>query len=162
VILGAIACARSSVRIMTPYFVPDASLITALTVAATRGVNVEVLLPEKNNLPYVHWATQALLWQVVKRDVQVYFAPPPFDHSKLMTVDEAWTFVGSANWDARSLRLNFEFNVECYDPELTAAMNRLFEEKRAPARPVSAEELDGRSIPVRLRDGITRLAAPYL
>jgi cardiolipin synthase len=162
VILGAIACARSSVRIMTPYFVPDASLITALTVAATRGVDVEVLLPEKNNLPYVHWATQALLWQVVKRDVQVYFAPPPFDHSKLMTVDEAWTFVGSANWDARSLRLNFEFNVECYDPELTAAMNRLFEEKRAPARPVSAEELDGRSIPVRLRDGITRLAAPYL
>ena len=162
VILGAIACARSSVRIMTPYFVPDASLITGLTVAATRGVSVQVVLPAKNNLPYVHWATQALLWQVVKRDVQVFFAPPPFDHSKLMTVDQAWAFVGSANWDARSLRLNFEFNVECYDPALTAILNQLFDERRDASRAVTAEEMDGRSLPVRLRDGLTRLAAPYL
>jgi cardiolipin synthase len=162
VMLGAVACARSSVRIVTPYFVPDAPLVTALAVAATRGVSVEVVLPAKSNLPYVHWATQALLWQVLKRDVRVYFSPPPFDHSKLMTVDEAWTLVGSANWDARSLRLNFEFNVECYDAALTAVVNRLFEEKRDAARRVTAEEMDRRSLPVRLRDGIARLASPYL
>jgi len=162
VILGAIACARSSVRIITPYFVPDTSLITGLTVAATRGVHVEVLLPATSNLPFVQWATQALLWQVVKRGVEVYLSPPPFDHSKLMIVDEAWSLVGSANWDARSLRLNFEFNVECYDTALTAALNRLFEAKRGAARPVTIAELDGRSLPIRLRDGMTRLASPYL
>ena len=162
VILGAMASARSSIRVVTPYFVPDASLITGLTVAATRGVAVEVVLPAKSNLPYVHWATQAMLWQVLKRDVQVFLSLPPFDHSKLMTIDDAWTFVGSANWDARSLRLNFEFNVECYDPVLTATVNRIFEQKRDAARPVTAEELDGRSLPVRLRDGIARLASPYL
>lgn len=161
-ILGAIACARSSVRVVTPYFVPDSPLITALTVAATRGIDVEVVLPAKNNLPYVHWATQALLWQVVKRDVRVYLSPPPFDHSKLMIVDGAWTLIGSANWDARSLRLNFEFNVECYDPGLADAVTEIFVAKRDAARPVTAADLDGRSIPVRLRDGIARLATPYL
>jgi cardiolipin synthase A/B len=162
VILGAIASARSSIRVTTPYFVPDASLITGLTVAATRGIAVEIVLPAKSNLPYVHWATQAMLWQVLKRGVRVFFAPPPFDHSKLMTVDDAWSFVGSANWDARSLRLNFEFNVECYDPVLTATLNRIFERKRDAARLVTPEEMDGRSLPVRLRDGIMRLASPYL
>jgi len=162
VILGAIACARSSVRVLTPYFVPDAPLITALTVAATRGVAVEVVLPERSNLPYVHWATRALLWQVVKRDVQVFYSPPPFDHSKLMVVDEGWTLIGSANWDARSLRLNFEFNVECYDPGLAAVATGIFAAKRRAARVVTAAELDGRPVPVRLRDGIARLASPYL
>jgi len=121
-----------------------------------------VLLPATSNLPFVQWATQALLWQVVKRGVEVYLSPPPFDHSKLMIVDEAWSLVGSANWDARSLRLNFEFNVECYDTALTAALNRLFEAKRGAARPVTIAELDGRSLPIRLRDGMTRLASPYL
>jgi cardiolipin synthase len=162
VILGAIACARSSVRVLTPYFVPDASLITALRVAATRGVTVEVVLPAKSNLPYVDWATHALLWQVVKRDVDVFYSPPPFDHSKLMIVDGAWVLIGSANWDARSLRLNFEFNVECYDPGLVAAATGIFAAKRDAARPVTGAELDGRSLPVRLRDGIARLASPYL
>ena len=162
VILGGIACARSSVQVLTPYFVPDASLITALRVAATRGVSVEVVLPERTNLPCVHWATQALLWQVVKRDVQVFSAPPPFDHSKLMIVDGVWTLIGSANWDARSLRLNFEFNVECYDTGLAAAATAIFEAKRDAARVVTAAELDGRPLPVRLRDGIARLASPYL
>jgi cardiolipin synthase len=162
IILGAIACARASVRVVTPYFVPDAPLITALTVAATRGVAVEVVLPAKSNLPYVHWATRALLWQVVKRDVKVFYSPPPFDHSKLMIVDGAWTLIGSANWDARSLRLNFEFNVECYDPSLAAAATDIFAAKRDAGRSVTAAELDGRPMPARLRDGIARLAAPYL
>jgi cardiolipin synthase len=162
VILGAIGCARSSIRVMTPYFVPDQPLITALAVAATRGVTVQVVLPENSNLPYVQWATQALLWQVIKRDVEVYSAPAPFDHSKLMIVDDAWVLFGSANWDARSLRLNFEFNVECYDPGLVDQLSAHFASRRDASRLITAAELDGRSLPVRLRDGAMRLAAPYL
>ena len=135
---------------------------TALAVAATRGVRVEILLPERSNLPYITWATQALLWQLVKRDVDVYRTPPPFDHSKLMIVDDAWTLIGSANWDARSLRLNFEFNVECYDPGLVGEVTRIFTTRRDTSRLITAAELDGRSIPIRLRDGLVRLAAPYL
>ncbi len=116
-LLGALACARSSVLIVTPYFLPDAGLITALNVTALRGVAVDIVLPERNNLRLVQWASTALLWQVLEQGCWVWLSPPPFDHSKLMVVDGTWALVGSANWDPRSLRLNFEFNLECYDPK---------------------------------------------
>jgi cardiolipin synthase len=162
VVLGALACAHRSVDIVTPYFLPDAGLITALTVAAMRGVRVRILLPRVNNQVLVHWAATAQLWQVVKRGCSVYYTEPPFDHTKLMLVDNGWALIGSSNWDARSLRLNFEFDVECYSDQFTATLSRLVERKLASAREISAAELDGRSLPVRLRDGIARLAAPYL
>lgn len=162
VMLGAIACAQGSIRVLTPYFVPDGTLVTALTVAATRGVTVEIVLPARSNLRFVDWATQAMLWQVLKRDCRVFYTPPPFDHSKLMLVDDRWALVGSSNWDARSLRLNFEFNVECYDAALASELGTLFAARRDAGREVLAEELDARPLPIQLRDGIARLATPYL
>ena len=79
-----------------------------------------------------------------------------------LVVDGGWTLFGSANWDPRSLRLNFEFNVECYDVGFSSEMEALFAKKRDAGRRVSAEELDGRSLPARLRDGMARLLSPYL
>jgi cardiolipin synthase A/B len=161
-ILGAIGCASKSLRIVTPYFLPDQSLITALTVAAMRGVEVDIILPQKSNLRLVQWASTAQLWQVLQRGCKVWLTPPPFDHTKLIVVDDVWSFVGSANWDARSLRLNFEFNVECYDRRLAAELTALFRHKLSISRQTSLAEVDARSIPTRLRDGIARLAQPYL
>ena len=161
-IMGALACARRSVSIITPYFVPDASLVTTLTLAAMRGVEVRILLPEANNHATVKWASAALLWQVLERGCRVFMSPPQFDHSKLMVVDDAWTLLGSANWDARSLRLNFEFNVECYDAALARSAGEHFSRKLAAAREVTLAEMDGRSLPVRIRDGVARLLAPFL
>ena len=79
-----------------------------------------------------------------------------------MVVDGGWALIGSSNWDARSLRLNFEFDVECYDETLARTLRALIERKLAGAREVTARELDALSLPVRLRDGVARLAAPYL
>jgi cardiolipin synthase len=162
VFLGALACARRSVRILTPYFLPDAGLISALDVAALRGVDVRIVLPEKNNLIFVQWASTAQLWQVLKRGCRVFCSPPPFDHSKVMLVDDGWALVGSTNWDPRSLRLNFEFGVECYDTELARSLGALIEYKLARSREITSRDVNGRSLPVRLRDGMARLAAPYL
>ncbi|MEO8350273.1 MAG: phospholipase D-like domain-containing protein [Chthoniobacteraceae bacterium] len=159
---GALAVARTSVRILTPYFLPDAGLISALSVAAMRGVEVDIILSERNDLPPVQWAMNAQLWQVLERGCRVWFAPGPFDHSKLMLVDGAWSLFGSANWDARSLRLNFEFNVECYSVELGQRLETLVESKRAAARRVTLQEMDARPLPVKLRDGLARLFAPYM
>lgn len=161
-IQGAIATARQTVRIITPYFVPDATLVSALNVAAMRGVEIDIVIPQKNNLPVVAWASHAMLWQLVKRGCDVYYSPPPFDHTKLAIVDGTWTLFGSGNWDARSLRLNFEFNVECYDRAFAQEMEQLFLAKRDAGRPITAEELDNRALPVKLRDGIARLMSPYL
>jgi len=162
VFLGALACAQRSVRILTPYFLPDAGLIGALDVAALRGVDVKIVLPQKNNLIFVQWASTAQLWQVLKRGSRVFYSPPPFDHSKLMLVDDGWALMGSTNWDPRSLRLNFEFGVECYDTELARSLGALFDRKLEQAREVTSAQVDGRSLPVKLRDGMARLAAPYL
>lgn len=161
-ILGGVNAAQRSVRIMTPYFLPEAALVAALGAAALRGVEVDILLPEKSDLPHVHWAVHAHLWQVLERGCRVWASAGAFDHSKLMVVDGAWTLLGSANWDARSLRLNFELNLEVYSVEFGAHMEGLFQARLAAARPLTLAELDARSLPVKLRDGVARLFAPFL
>ena len=160
--LGALACAHRRVRIATPYFLPDEGLITGLITTARRGVDVEVLIPEKNNLLLVQWACDAMLWQLIAGGVTIRKVAPPFDHTKLMVVDDAWTLLGSANWDARSLRLNFELDVECYDRDLGRELWELLDEKVERSRVVTLKEVDSRSVPIRLRDGLARLATPYL
>lgn len=161
-LLGAASCAQSSIQIITPYFLPDSSLITALNVAAMRGLDVDIVLPQENNLKLVQWASTAMLWQVLERGCRVWLGAPPFDHSKLMLVDGRWALIGSANWDPRSLRLNFEFNVESYNRDLADSLQQLMDEKIGNAIPVTLHDVDSRSLPIRLRDGIARLAMPYL
>ena len=155
-LLAALAEAQTSVQILTPYFLPDLALITALNLAALRSVRVDIILPAKNNLPFVHWASRAMWWQVLKRDCHIWLTPPPFDHSKLMLVDGHWVLLGSANWDARSLRLNFELNVECYGREFAHEMAAVVEKKLHGAREVTLAEVDGRALPAKLRDAAAR------
>jgi cardiolipin synthase len=162
VCLGGLAAARESVRIVTPYFLPDVALIAGLDVAALRGVTLDIVLPSHNNLRLVQWACMAQLAQVLEHGCRVWYAPPPFDHTKLMIVDRAWVLLGSSNWDPRSMRLNFEFDVECYDPALAAALDDQIGLTIGQSRPVSTAAVNGRSLPVKLRDGVARLFVPYL
>jgi cardiolipin synthase A/B len=161
-LLAALAEAQTSVKILTPYFLPDTALLTALNLAALRGVRVDIILPAKNNLPPVHWASRALWWQVLERGCRIWLTPPPFDHSKLMIVDGHWVLLGSANWDARSLRLNFEMNVECYGREFADEMELVIQKKLHGAHEVTLAEVDARTVPGKLRDAIARLFSPYL
>ncbi|MCG6894958.1 MAG: cardiolipin synthase [Desulfobacteraceae bacterium] len=160
--LGALSSARDTVRICTPYFLPDAILIRAVAIAAMRGVDVKICLPEKSNMPVVAWAAMAQHWQLLGRGVRIFLTPPPFDHTKLFVVDGAWSLIGSTNWDARSLRLNFEFNVECYDEALGEEMERLLDRKVRQGKEITLADVEGRRFPVQLRDGLARLLMPYL
>jgi cardiolipin synthase A/B len=160
--IGALNAAQRSIRVLTPYFIPDQTLIAELDAAAMRGVEVDIVIPSVSDLPHVHWAMFGQLWQVLDHGCRVWLRPPPFDHSKLMVVDGAWTFLGSSNWDARSLRLNFELNVECYSVELGAHMDGLIQARVGTARALTLEAINARSLPVKLRDGVARLFAPYL
>ena len=103
-----------------------------------------------------------MLWQVLERGCRVFLSPPPFDHSKLMLVDDAWLLFGSTNWDPRSLRLNFEFNVESYSTELVRQLSRFALRKVTSSREITLEMVDSRDLAVRLRDGVARLMTPYL
>jgi cardiolipin synthase len=162
VLVGAVSAARRQVAIMTPYFIPPRELVGALQAAALRGVEVTVILPEKNNLPFVHWASRNILWEVLQRGVRVLYQPPPFVHTKLFVVDGHYVQIGSANLDPRSLRLNFELALEIYDRQFAATVARHFETSRRRSREVTLEDVDGRSLPVRVRDGLAWLMSPYL
>lgn len=161
-ILGALSQAARRVRIVTPYFLPDSALATALALAALRGVSVEILLPAKGNLRLVRWASRAKLSLLAARNCQIWLTPEPFDHAKLMSVDGAWAMIGSANWDPRSLRLNFELNVECYSTAFTAHVDRMIDGRIAVAQRLTLADLQNRSLLEKLRDGACWLLSPYL
>lgn len=156
--LHAISCARRSIRVVTPYFLPPDMLTTALGLAAMRGVTVDVVVPEHSNHVVLDWARRAPLRTVLEAGCRVWLLPAPFDHSKLMMIDEAWSLIGSANWDTRSLRLNFELNVEIQDE----AFARRLAEVASNGRPLTLAEIEGASIARRLRDNAARLMQPYL
>lgn len=162
ILIGALSCAKSHIRIMTPYFLPNRAQLAAINTASLRGVRVDILLPQQNNLPYVAWATNALLFELLEHNTQIYFQPPPFAHSKLLLIDDEYALVGSANIDPRSLRLNFEFNVEVFDPETVAELVHHFDKSREQAQKISLEDMDKRTLPIRLRDSFFRLFSPYL
>ncbi len=162
VLLGALASARSTIRIVTPYFLPDAGLISALNIAALRGVQVDILLPSHSDHRFMQWATMAQLPQVLEYGCRVWLLPPPFYHTKLMIVDGVWTMLGSANWDPRSLRLNFEFDVECYDRALAATLEREIEKDLKRSERMTLAKWHRRTFVVKLRDGVARLMSPLL
>ena len=162
ILRGAFAAARSRVLVMTPYFIPDRALIAAMSAAALRGVRVDLVLPGRNNHLLVHWACRAMLWELLERGVRAWYQPAPFVHTKLLVVDDEYALVGSANLDPRSLRLNFEFDLEVYDDEFVAGLVRHFDAARTASREILLAELDGRPFGQRVRDGIAKLVSPFL
>lgn len=159
-VLQAIACARETIRLMTPYFLPDHQILTALSLAALRGVNVEIIVPERGNHRIIDWATRAHVGSLLESGCHVLRSPLPFRHSKLCTVDGEWSLIGSANWDIRSFRLNFEVCVEVYDRPLAAALDQQMIADRG--RPLTLDELKSDGLIVRLRNAAARLLLPYL
>lgn len=162
VLLGALSGARESVRIVTPYFLPDQGLISALTVAALRGVRVDIVLPAKVNIPLVQWAATAQLWQMLRPGCKVYLSPEPFDHTKLLVIDRTWALFGSSNWDPRSLRLNFELDVECFDKRLAERLDEEVRSRMATGTELTLADVDSRPGWKKIGHGLARLFSPYL
>lgn len=161
-IQSVVSSASTSVDIMTPYFLPSRGLIASLQSAALRGVRVRIVLPGKNNLFYVHWAHRNVLTELLGWGVEVWYQPAPFCHSKLLCVDADYSLIGSANLDPRSLRLNYELGIEVFSQPLNAELRAHTGEVIAGSSRVTAEELTGRSVPVRLRDSAAHLFSPYM
>lgn len=160
VMLEACACARHSVKVMTPYFLPGDELVSALTLAALRGVKVDVIVPSKSDHRFLDRATRAHIRPLLEQGVRFWSGPPPFNHSKLMVVDRLWSLVGSSNWDTRSLRLNFELNVEVYDASVAQRLDAFM--RRHQQTRLRLRDIDARSLPVKLGDAALRLALPYV
>jgi cardiolipin synthase len=161
-LVSAVSAARRSVSIMTPYFLPPRELIGVLQAAALRGLDVNVILPARNNLFYVHRATRNMLWELLQHGVKVHYQPPPFVHSKLFLIDERYAQIGSANLDPRSLRLNFEIMVEIYDEEFARRMAAHFSAVQQLSTPIALTDVDNRPLHTRLVDAAFWLFSPYM
>lgn len=161
-ILGIISAARTRVLIMTPYFLPTFDIIGALIAAHLRGISIQILLPEHNNIAAAHWAMQNTLRQLIEAGLDIRYQPAPFVHSKLLLIDDSYTLIGSANIDPRSLRLNYELGVELFSSEVNANVSNYFANKASRSVPIRLEHLNKRSLPVRIRDSLAWLFSPYL
>jgi cardiolipin synthase len=162
ILLSAINSANNTITLMTPYFLPSRELIGALQTAALRGVKITIILPGKNNLSYVHWASRHMLWELLENGVNIFYQPPPFSHSKLFVIDDQYSLIGSANIDPRSLRLNYEVGVEVYSAEFATTLSNYAQNIQQACRQITLEEVDNRPLPIKIRDGIAWLFSPYL
>lgn len=158
--LQAIILARQNVCFMTPYFVPDNRFSTQLGLAALRGIRVDIIVPRRSNHLLIDYARDAGLRRLVEVGCHIWMGDPPFNHSKLMTVDGEWSFVGSANLDRRSLRLNFEVNIELHGDKIAHYLEKCM--KGHCQNALTLEEIDAWPVWKRLRDAALRLFLPYL
>jgi len=158
---GAINVAVKKILITTPYFLPENNILTALKMAAMRGVEVEIVIPEKTDYTFISWAVESNFFYLVENGVKIYRTPRPFDHSKIFIIDDEWIFVGSANWDVRSFKLHFESNIEIFSKNLAKELTEIVEIKKKKATLTTTEESKNLSFLKRIRNNAYRLLTPY-
>ncbi|MXN44880.1 cardiolipin synthase [Shinella kummerowiae] len=161
-LMGAVSVAKKHIHIMSPYFLPDRELISAIVTAARRGVEIDIVVPSANNLKLVDLAMTAQFDQMLKHGCRIWRASGAFNHSKLTVVDGVWSYVGSSNIDPRSLRLNFEVDIEVIDPAFADLIGRRIGGALSQAVEVKLDELRARPFAQRLVERVTWLGSPYL
>ena len=161
-LVNAVSIAQNTIWIMTPYFLPSNELTNALQAAALRGVEVNILLPKKNNLHFVKWAMVHIFPRLLSYGVNIFYQPSPFVHSKLFIVDGYYSLIGSANLDPRSLRLNFELAIEIYNTEFAEQLIKHCEVCLQQSSRITTEKLEDLSLAQKIRNGIFWLFSPYL
>ncbi|MDR0890962.1 MAG: phospholipase D-like domain-containing protein [Endomicrobium sp.] len=161
IIHGAINMAQRKITIVTPYFLPETNILTAIKMAAMRKVSVELIVPEHSDCHIIDWARESNFLNLIISGVKIYRTLPPFDHSKIFIVDDEWIFVGSANWDVRSFKLHFETNIELFSHDLAIILNKIIDKKKQQAQLVSIYECKNITFLKKLRNNAARLITPY-
>jgi cardiolipin synthase len=161
-LFAAVADARESVLIITPYFVPDSTMLVVLQAAAYRGVRVRLLMPSRSDNWIVLWAGRSSYPEMLEAGVEVYEYDKGMLHSKVVVIDHRWGMLGSANMDVRSFRINFEITNLLYNAELAEFLQKDFETLLTASHRITPGDLKGWNYGQRLAVGVIRLAAPLL
>ena len=162
VFTGAINTARQRVWIASPYFVPDDAIVQALQLAGLRGVDVRILIPEKTDNMLVTLAAYAFFEQVKAAGVKLYRYQDGFLHQKVVLVDDALATVGTANFDNRSFRLNFEITAAIVDAEFATEVADMLAADFANSRLMERDEYEQKPLWFKLAVRSAHLAAPIL
>ncbi len=159
---AAIATARSSLDLTTPYFIPDRAIAVALVSAALRGVRVRLLVPYKNNQRLTALAGRSYFDELIEAGVEIYLYTPGMIHAKTLVIDGAFGSVGTANMDVRSFRLNFEVNGLLYGGTAVARLGEIFERDLAAGTRLDPDRFGRRSLWQKAAEGGARLLSPIL
>ncbi len=162
VVFAAITGAESRIVIVTPYFIPDKGLLTALQLAAAKGVEITLVVPGHSDHPFVTWAARTFYEDLLSFGIRIYERRAPFLHAKVLVVDDVWAIVGSANMDVRSFRLNFEANLEVRSPTLIRALLAAVQDEIQHARLVDLATFRNRPLGVRVLESACALFNPLL
>ena len=162
VVFAAVSSARSSIHIATPYFVPGPGLRMALIHACSRDVRVKLVLPTRSDALTALWAGRSFYAELLRAGVHVYEYDEGVLHSKIITVDDRWCIVGSANMDVRSFRLNFEVTALLYDEEVSRDLSASIEGFCRRARFITLRDVRQRGLGQQLVEGTARLLTPLL
>jgi cardiolipin synthase len=161
--LLSIAGARRSIRLCSPYFIPEPQTIGTLLEARKRGVRIQIILPGPvMDEEIVRKASRSRWGELLAAGVEIYEYQPTMFHCKLMIVDEFWTSVGSSNLDNRSFSLNDEANLNVLDAAFAAQQARMFEADLTHCRPITYEAWSGRSAGDKIQDAAASLMGPQL
>jgi len=160
--LALIQGAAQRIRIQTPYFIPDESLVSALTLAALRGVEVEIMIPRYPDWPYLRWVAHTYLEDLLRAGVRIYEFETGFLHTKAFIVDDTVASLGTCNVDIRSLRLDFEVNILLSSPEAVRHLTEDFERDLVSCKEIAYKTFIERSLLQRTLESIARLISPLL
>ncbi|MDP7113009.1 MAG: phospholipase D-like domain-containing protein, partial [Myxococcota bacterium] len=136
---AAVQTASRSIRVVTPYFVPDPALVILLQLAAMGGVDTRIVLPRDNNFRTVKYAARHLYPELMRAGVRIFEREAPFSHAKLLLVDDTWASVGSANWDMRTFYLQFDTNIGVVSPAFVGQIAAAVEEEMAASTEIVRE-----------------------
>jgi cardiolipin synthase len=159
---NAIVMAQEQVLIATPYLVPTNDILKALRSAARRGVDVCIMLPEKNNHRYAGLASKALYEELLESGARIFHRKPPFIHAKAMIIDDCVALVGTSNLDVRSLELNYETTVLIYDESAVNQLKLIIHEDLEMSSEINLNEWIQRSSIHKLGENLCSLMTPVL
>ncbi|MDI9246508.1 cardiolipin synthase [Marinobacter sp. CHS3-4] len=160
--LNCINNARHRLWIASPYFVPDFQILNALQLAALRGVDVRILIPEKSDSKLIGLAAYSYLVQASRADISIYRYQPGFMHQKTLLVDDRYAAVGTANLDNRSMRLNFEITAVNTSKGFVQRVEKMLSRDLDNCRLMTESDYQDRSILFRLTCRAIRLMGPLL
>jgi len=158
----AIHSAARRIWIASPYFVPDDAIVQALQLAGLRGVDVRILIPEKADSTLVTLAAYSFFTEVKAAGVKIYRYQDGFLHGKVMLIDDNVATVGTANFDNRSFRLNFEITTVVFDADFAGKVERMFQNDFSASRLMEQDEYDNKPYWFKLAVRTARLTAPIL
>ena len=157
-----IASATKNIYLQTPYFVPDDSLLDSLKMAALSGVDVKIMIPCMPDHMFVYWATYSYVGELINSGVKIYIYDNGFLHAKTIVVDTEVASIGSANFDRRSFKLNFEANAFIYDGKEVKKIEAIFEQDMKLCHELTKELYEKRSIVIKFKEAISRLLSDLL